>query len=669
MVVGIYGIPGSGKTFLLDQLEQKLGETQFTFYEGLNMIETVVPGGVASFKRMKEQDKAHWRRCAIDTIGKECVDSGKVAVVTGHVMNWSEDRKAGKLVFVENDSTVFKHLFYLDTPSHVIAQRRRNGTKRDRPSVSLSHLCRWQQEEMTYLRNLCRSNFILFSLVSPGPTLLDKVSMLLQDSRIHTEEYNLSQAKSRLDEAIDASKGELKRMMVMDVDKTLTAEDTGALFWQKHFDSLPNGSGYKPYTLKLLFSSPLGYSYTAFRQAVLLYEEAADDEEFETLCQDVAMAVTLHPQWVFLLRRVAERNHMGAVMVTCGLRRVWELVLEREGLSREVKVIGGGRIADELVVTGAVKAALVAKLQDAHNMHVWAFGDSALDLEMLRKADYAIIVVGEEHTRSTTLDTELMNAIENGTLRARQVVLPSPGTLPRLDTKKLPMMKLDELTDYLFVDSPRNSQPTRGLQVLCATDRSAAKLLATRMRDAAVAGPDLREAHRRAGWYLAMEFVAEVIGLEESSIHHVLGREAKGHQLFHEQRTTIVALMRAGEPMAFGVSDAFPLAMFVHAGDPDDLKLHHVEGQFTVILVDSVVNTGKTIVKFVEHVRKLRAAIRIVVVAGVVQAQCLSEDGLKKTLALHQLVHLVALRVSDTSFIGSGTTDTGNRLFNTTHLP
>lgn len=36
--------------------------------------------------------------------------------------------------------------------------------------------------------------------------------------------------------------------------------------------------------LKLLFSSPLRYSYDAFRQATFLYEEAADDKEYETLC-------------------------------------------------------------------------------------------------------------------------------------------------------------------------------------------------------------------------------------------------------------------------------------------------------------------------------------------------------------------------------------------------
>ena len=663
VVIGLYGVPGSGKTFLLNQLKQKLGQTHFAFYEGSKMIATVVPGGLDAFQSMEEQEKAHWRRRAIDAIGKNCADSGQVAVVAGHFMFWLEEQEAGSPVYTQNDLETFTHILYLDIPAEVVAQRRLDDTERSRPSTSASHLRKWQHEEKTQLRYLCRHHGILFSLVSPYPTLLNKASILLHDFRYHTEKYNLSQAESRLDDAVVASQGQLKSVLVIDADRTLAAEDTGALFWKRVSNSQP--LEYEAFTLNALFSSPLGYSYTAFRQAVLLYEETANDQEFDALCQDVASAVTMHPELLSLLQLVAEQKHVGAVVVTCGLRRVWDKVLEREGLSEKVKVIGGGRIADGFVVSAAVKGALVARLQEAHHMYVWAFGDSPLDLDMLCKADRAIIVVGEEQTRSKIMDAALTNAIDYNGLRAHQAVLPSNAS-PRLDITKLPIIKL---TEPEFVKSLMCGRYTHGdLQVLCVTDRNAAKLLATPMRDAAVAGPDLREAHRRVGWYLAIEFLAEVIGLEQSPIRHVLGHQTRGYQLFHEQQTTIVALMRGGEPMAFGVNDAFPLAMFVHASDADDIKLHHLQGQLTVILVDSVVNTGKTIVEFVQHVRKLDATIRIVVVAGVVQAQCISGGSFKQTLARYAKIHLIALRLSDTKFTGSGTTDTGNRLFNTTHL-
>lgn len=537
--------------------------------------------------------------------------------------------------------------------------------KRKREYASENHLHKWQQEEKTQLRALCRRHHILFSLVSPSVTQLDKVSILLHDFRCHTEKHNLYQAESRLDDVFDASQGELEVALVMDADRTLAAEDTGALFWKRLSESRPLEDGAS--TLNVLFSGPLAYSYMAFRQAVLLYEESANDESFDAICEDVARAVTMYPDFVSLLQLVAEQKHVRAVVVTCGLRRVWEKVLEREGLSEKVKVIGGGRIADGFVLSATVKGTLVARLRNTHHLRVSAFGDSPLDLDMLRMAHQAIIVVGEEQTRSKTMDEVLTQAIDYEGLPGSQALLPS-NVSPRLDTKKLPIVKL---TEPDFVHSLLGHRHTDdGLQIIRATDRNATKLLATRMRDAAVAGPDLREAHRRVGWYLASEFLIDVVGLEQCQIRHVQGRLAEGYQLFHEQQTTIVALMRGGEPMAFGVNDAFPLAMFVHASAANDLQPHHLEGQVTVILVDSVVNTGQTIVNFVERVRQLHATIRIVVVAGVVQAKCDdSEGGLKQTLAPYAKLHLIALRLSRTSFVGNGTTDTGNRLFNTTHLP
>jgi phosphoserine phosphatase/adenylate kinase len=525
IVVGIYGIPGCGKTFMLNQLKQELGQEHFAFYEGSKMIANLVPGGLDAFQKLDQQEKVYWRQLAIDTIGKECADNGRVAVVAGHFMFWSEGKEAGQPVYTRNDLETFTHILYLDVPAELVAQRLLNDTERSRPSLSINHLHKWQQAEQTQLRRLCRHHGILFSHVFPHPTLLNKVSTLLRDFQRHTEEYNLSRAESTMDEILVAGQGQLETVLVLDADRTLAAKDSGALFWKMVSNSQQSRD--EECRLKTLFSSPLGYSYTAFRQAALLYEETADDQEFDALCEDVASAVTMYPEFVSLLQLVAKQEHVGAVVVTCGLRRVWDKVLEKEGLSKTVKVIGGGRIADGFVVTAAVKAAIVSRLRDIHHMYVWAFGDSVLDLPMLSKADQAIVVVGEEQTRSKTMDAALLNAIDNDGLQARQALLPSNAS-PRLDTTKLPKI---QLTDPEFVDSIIRRRSRHPLQVLHATDRNAAKLLMTPMRDAAVAGPVLREAHRRVGWYLATKFLAKIIGVEEYLIPHVQGHQTSGYRL------------------------------------------------------------------------------------------------------------------------------------------
>ena len=662
VVVGLYGIPGSGKTFLLNQLKQVLRDTHFAFYEGSQMIAAVVPGGLVAFHGLKEPEKMLWRQRAIDAIEEDCAGSGRTAIVTGHFMFWSEEAESGRPVYTQRDLDTFTHIIYLDISAEVIGRRRLEDKGKSRPPTSTSLLDKWQQAEKEQLRHLCRNHRILFTRVSI-PALLEKTVTLVRDFCQHSEAHNLSVAEDRLDEIFSASQCQLETVLVMDADRTLAPEDTGVLFWEKTSDTRRSKDDAP--VLKTLFSSPLGYSYTAFRQATLLYEEVADDREFNILCQNVASAVHMHPEIISLLHVVAKQKHVGMVIVSCGLRLVWEKVLEREGLSEAVNVIGGGRLRDGFVVSASVKGALVARLRHTHKLFVWAFGDSLLDLEMLRNADQSIVVVGEERTRSKTMDVALSEAIDNHGFRARQVLLPSNAS-PRLDNTKLPLVCL---TERGFIDSlVRRRRRRSGLQVRHATERNAAKILMTPTRDANYAGPVLREAHRRVGWYLATEFLTEVVGLEEYPVPHVQGYVVNGHRLSNEQQTLVVALMRGGEPMALGINDVFPLAMFLHASGPIDIKSHHLQGKRTIMLVDSVINSGKTVAEFVLRIRQLDATARIVVVAGVVQVESISEGNVFHGLDRETELSLVALRLSENKFTGKGGTDTGNRLFNSTNL-
>ncbi|KAK7964148.1 hypothetical protein PG988_011122 [Apiospora saccharicola] len=208
-----------------------------------------------------------------------------------------------------------------------------------------------------------------------------------------------------------------------------------------------------------------------------------------------------------------------------------------------------------------------------------------------------------------------------------------------------------DILDSLTLTTPF---PRSGLEVLDATDTAAARLLMTPTRNANSSGPALRKAHEDIGRYLATTILSEKLGLDEYPIPHVQGIRTVGYRIHAEARTTIIALM----------------PMFVHAKEPEDVAWHHLHGQSTVLLVDSVVNSGSSMVRFIQRIRRLHKRIRIVVVAGVVQRQSISpESG-----SLHALAKslggfmVVTLRLSDNRFNGSGITDTGNRLFNTTHL-
>ena len=148
----------------------------------------------------------------------------------------------------------------------------------------------------------------------------------------------------------------------------------------------------------------------------------------------------------------------------------------------------------------------------------------------------------------------------------------------------------------------------------------------------------------------------------------VRGESIEGWQLRCEKQTLIVALMRGGESMALGISAVFPRAPFHHSFKQEDIFIENVRGMQTVLVVDSVINSGKTVVSYVKHLRKLQPDLSIVVVSGVVQGRFVSGGSFDRLVEEQKNLSLVTLRVSDNRFTGRGPSDTGNRLFSTTHL-
>lgn len=115
---------------------------------------------------------------------------------------------------------------------------------------------------------------------------------------------------------------------------------------------------------------------------------------------------------IALLTRAAHEPHVQGIVVTCGLRKIWENILKRKGLTH-VQVIGGGKMKNGYVVTPDVKGAIAAQLKP-QNLRVLAFGDSPLDMEMLKTADEAYILVGEAPHRSYSMDKALSTTIDTG---------------------------------------------------------------------------------------------------------------------------------------------------------------------------------------------------------------------------------------------------------------
>ncbi|KAJ0415895.1 hypothetical protein BJY00DRAFT_304530 [Aspergillus carlsbadensis] len=453
-VIGLYGIPSSGKSYLMTKLKQSLGETEFAYFEGSDVIDAVTDGGLAAFKRLDIHEQNRIRTLAIGRIRATCGQSGKTGIVTGHFMFWDDEETISDEVVrvcTRADLDTYTHILYVNASVDVdvTAKQRVEDTKRQRSNVSIEHLRRWQATEIQELRGLCREHGILFATIYPN--LESKLTSLIRDFHIHNESHNNSVAEERFDKILAPNYDALQTVLFFDADKTLAVSDASTDFWK----TIHETKG-KEDPLRELFSSPLKYSYTAFQQGMLSYEEVTNDDEFDEICEKVAVRTQLYPQMSSLLRQAGNYNHVCPVIVTCGLRRVWEKIVAKAGLADVVKVVGGSRLDDGFVVTPT----------RVHGAYTWAFGDSPVDLRMLIAAHKAIVVVGEEKGRSKSMDHELLIAMVSSGLQARQVLLPNESSSPRLDVAELPVVNI---ADKSFLDS-----------LYHATDSNAAKLLEPR---------------------------------------------------------------------------------------------------------------------------------------------------------------------------------------------
>ena len=189
------------------------------------------------------------------------------------------------------------------------------------------------------------------------------------------------------------------------------------------------------------------------------------------------------------------------------------------------------------------------------------------------------------------------------------------------------------------------------------SDEKMMRLLVNTTRLAELSGPALAEAHRDVGRYLAGSVARHLI-LEDIEICHAAGIST-GVRIKAGEEPIIVAIMRAGLFLAEGVWFSLPQSSFVLHNDGSSLDTSPVRGR-TIIVVDSVINAGRSIREVLNMLEVLEPAIVIVVALVAYRAN------LEVLVGEFPNVFFHVARLSDRSYIGRGGTDTGARLFGTT---
>lgn len=150
-------------------------------------------------------------------------------------------------------------------------------------------------------------------------------------------------------------------------------------------------------------------------------------------------------------------------------------------------------------------------------------------------------------------------------------------------------------------------------------------------------------------------------GPKLGKIHTKLGNiigENIACTISNEKETTIITIMRAGLPFSQGIFEFFPTAPFLPIKNVEDLQEYEIYlNNRNVIVVDSVINSGKSIQPIVEYLKGKNN--NIIIATNVIN---------DKAVPKFDDVDLHTIRVSANSYVGTKSIDTGNRLFNTVEL-
>lgn len=345
MRIGLYGMPTSGKTFILDKID---------------FIDVVVGS-----RLLREYDPDFDSR---DEMGRE-KDRKAVAqlmmerdtfIMDGHYAFGDET------AFTEDEGRMYDVYLYLFVSPEIIKERMLSSDK-NRKYLEYD-VEEWQKREMSGLREYCHKNNKDFYVVdNPPENRFEDVDSIIRFIREIVNGYScVSFAKKCADEIIHKSRSDT--ILLLDGDKTLTTQDTsGAVF------------GYKTH----LYDGNFYTGYQAWKQ-----NEEFGRYHFEDL-KEIPVPIN---------EKVRSVLTDDSYILTSGHKRVWDYISRQLGISYYC----GTEMSAE------TKLYITKRLQEA-GKYVIAYGDGMNDYFMLKQADEGYLVTKQDGTISRSLrdrDTE-----------------------------------------------------------------------------------------------------------------------------------------------------------------------------------------------------------------------------------------------------------------------
>ena len=533
MRIALYGMPCAGKTTMMS----KLSGVRILY--GSKELQRLSGG---RFATLSEPEKEEVRIAFTDFV-KNLED--ETIISDGHYSFLKE------VVFTEADGELYDVFIYLYCEPKVLLDRYRLSEKNGQYAyLSEEIISQWQHFEIESLRNECHLRNKDFYVISDNVNQC-KIEKFLEELKRGFSSYGIAQS---IVEKIIQIYPEPTELYIVDGDKTIIEQDSFRVCCNGK-TSVFDGDFYSGYQ-SWLFSNE--YDASVF---------------FETRVREIEINDCV---W----RKIRGRSY---IVLSSGIPEIWSYI----GLEKGISNI----IADPLISADA-KYFVVKKLQEK-GYRIKAFGDSKIDIYMLREAKEGTLYIGDRISRS-------------------------------LKRERLEGLQLLYNHSHYILSESCEEETINDINI-CKSNSG-------------INGNRLAAAHMRLG---------ERLGA-------ILGNRIP------EQRAALLVLERGGRFFGDGIYNGFGGRLYPFNPSKEEIPLIDAD---IVVIVDSVINTGKSIENIMDKLRKNNPKVEIVLVTNVIQ---------RNTVERFKEYLLLAVRVSDNSFVGKNQAtqkgnsgpDTADRLFN-----
>ena len=373
ILVGIYGIQGVGKSFILKQIVAD--RIEWCCYDGSQLIEEVVSEEGYTMehfeKHMSSSAKAGVRKAAIESAKTKT----GITIVAGHCSFASKaGDDCGSIVFTDvftpADGVAYDMIIYIEKSADEVFKQVISDKERTRHNFSKEQLQLWADHEKETLETKCLEHDIIFRVSDGTNGYQDLISLIIEK----VVEPATRKAKIKSEQALASVVATIPAAdvyLLIDGDHTLCPQDTGTLF----FDQLtPQVKVSQP--LKNIFKRYDSYVFQAFYEVAGLYSKVSV-AEYKALCEKIGREqVHVYDAWKEILGQLPSYVH--PIIVSSSTREVWLAMKSKHTELRHASVIAGNHFSlHSYIVDSHAKALVVKELRRLHGgCSIVSFGDS-----------------------------------------------------------------------------------------------------------------------------------------------------------------------------------------------------------------------------------------------------------------------------------------------------